>query len=73
MVILCKIQALPLAFVLGVWSVFLLFQFHRTQFFIKTSLVVFVVGAVWGAWLFYLNANGVIDDFSFITLRPMPN
>jgi len=69
LVILCKIQALPLAFVLGVWSLYLLFTFHRTHFFVKASILVSTIVGAWAGWLLYMGYNGVLDDFFFYYIK----
>ncbi len=63
LVVLCKIQALPLAFVLGVWSLYLLFSLKRNKLLTYGGVLTFSVLTVWGGWLGYMKVNGVLDDF----------
>lgn len=69
LVVLCKIQALPLAFVLGVWSLVLLFLFQRQKLFLNAGVLVLTIVSVWGGWLLYLWHNGVLEDFFFYYIK----
>lgn len=63
LIVLCKIQALPLAFVLGVGSLFFIYTLHKQQFFVYASVLTLSVLGVWGAWLAHLWSYGVLEDF----------
>lgn len=69
LVILCKIQALPLAFVLGTWSLVQLLMFQKSQFFLKGIVLVFTISSIWGGWIVYLWQNGVLEDFFFYYIK----
>ena len=69
LIVLCKIQALPLSFVLGVWSLFLLFFFQKQKAFLYGSVLAGSIIAVWGGWLWYMQANDVLDDFFFYYIK----
>ena len=62
-IILCKIQAMPLAFVLGVWSLVLLFMFQRKKWIAYAGFLAGSVASVLGGWLLYIHLNGLLDDF----------
>lgn len=63
LIVLCKIQALPLAFVLGVWSLVLIYFFQKANWVKYVSAVSGAILLVWGGWLCYMQANGLLNDF----------
>ncbi|MFN8343371.1 MAG: hypothetical protein U0X91_00090 [Spirosomataceae bacterium] len=65
LVVLCKIQALPLSFVFGVWALFLLYSLQKQKAVLYGCIVAGSVLAVWGGWLWYMQANDVLNDFFF--------
>jgi len=65
LVVLCKIQALPLAFVLGVWSLILLVLLQRKKAILYGGILSLSVATVWGIWLGYMQANQLLNDFIF--------
>ncbi|MBB3840850.1 hypothetical protein FHS57_004870 [Runella defluvii] len=62
-IVLCKIQAIPLAFILGVWSLVLLFMLKKKKWVLHAVIVSGSVLAVAGIWLLYMQVNGLLDDF----------
>lgn len=69
LIVLCKIQALPLAFVLGVGSLVSIYVLHKQQFFIYASVLTLSVLGVWGVWLVHLWSYGVLEDFYFYYIK----
>lgn len=63
LIVLCKIQAIPLAFVLGIWSLVLVFMVAKQKWVTYSIVISGSVLAVWGGWLLYMQVNGVLDDF----------
>jgi len=66
LIALCKIQALPLAFVLGVWGLFILYSFQKPKFMLLMALSTLLV---WSSWLFYMWHNGLLNDFLFYYIK----
>lgn len=63
LIVLCKMQALPLAFVLGVWGLGLLYMFQQNNWLTYASVLSMSVISVWGSWLLYMYLNGLLNDF----------
>lgn len=63
LIVLCKIQALPLAFVVGVWSLVLIYSFQKSHWLRYGSILAGSVLTVWTGWLFYMQINGLLNDF----------
>jgi hypothetical protein len=63
LIVLCKIQALPLAFVVGIWSLVLIYSFQKSQWLRYGSILAGSVLTVWAGWLFYMQINGLLNDF----------
>lgn len=63
LIVLCKIQALPLAFVVGVWSLVLIYSFQKSKWLQYGSILAGSVLTVWTGWLFYMQINGLLNDF----------
>lgn len=69
LIVLCKIQAIPLAFVLGAGGLFFIYALHKQQFFIYASVLTLSVIGVWGAWLAHMWSYGVLEDFYFYYIK----
>lgn len=69
LIVLCKIQAIPLAFVLGAGSFFFIYRYHGSKFFVYTGVLALSIAVVWGAWLAHLWSYGVLDDFYFYYIK----
>ncbi|HAK77085.1 MAG TPA: hypothetical protein DCM71_09255, partial [Runella sp.] len=62
-IVLCKIQAIPLAFILGVWSLVLIFMVQKKKWVLYAVVISGSVAVVGGGWLLYMHINGLLDDF----------
>ncbi|AXE20755.1 hypothetical protein DR864_24985 [Runella rosea] len=60
---LCKIQAVPMAFAVGVFACIQIFLFQKSKFFRYSSLMIGSILVVWASWSLFLWANDVFDDF----------
>jgi hypothetical protein len=60
---LCKIQVLPMAFVVGVFAFIQLFLFQKSKILRYGAVLVGSVVAVWGGWCLFLWSHNVLDDF----------
>ncbi|RDB04824.1 hypothetical protein [Runella aurantiaca] len=60
---LCKIQAVPMAFVVGVFACIQIFLFQKSKFVGYSSLIIGSILVVWAVWSIFLWANDVFDDF----------
>lgn len=69
LVVLCKIQALPLAFVLGFWSLVLIYLFQKSNIASNVAVLAAAIASVWGGWIFYMWTNGVLEEFVFYYIQ----
>ncbi len=60
---LCKIQVLPMAFVVGFFAFIQLFLFQKSKILRYGAVLVGSVVAVWGSWCLFLWIHNVLDDF----------
>lgn len=66
---LCKIQVLPMAFVLGAFAFIQLFLFQRSNAIRYGAVLAGSVLAVWGMGCLFLWTNDVLDDFGLFYLK----
>ncbi len=69
LIVLCKIQAVPLAFVLAVGSMVLLFSFHKTNFIRYAGTFTLSVLGIWALWVAHMAISGVAGDFYFYYIK----
>lgn len=62
-IVLCKIQAIPLAFILGVWSLVLPLILQKKKWIVYAAVVSGSVVVMGVGWLLYMQVNGLLDDF----------
>ncbi len=60
---LCKLQAVPMAFVVGVFALVQIFMFQKQKFVHYTALTIGTILLVWAGWCLILWGNHVLDDF----------
>ncbi|WP_428665042.1 hypothetical protein [Runella sp.] len=69
LIVLCKIQAIPLAFVLGAGSLYFIYAYHKPKFFVYAAVLTLGVIGVWGVWLAHLWSYGMLEDFYFYYIK----
>lgn len=60
---LCKIQATPMAFAVGVFACIQIFMFQKSKVLRYGSIMIGSILAVWAGWSLFLWVNDVFDDF----------
>lgn len=63
MIPLCKLQALPMAFVIGVYACAQLFFYQRTKLLSHFLYLTLGFVSLWLIWCLFLAKNDVLDDF----------
>ncbi|WP_428665044.1 hypothetical protein [Runella sp.] len=66
---LCKIQVLPMAFVIGVFAFFQIFLFRKTKAIRYGAILAGSVLSVWAGWSLFLWKNKVLDDFILFYIK----
>lgn len=63
MIPLCKLQALPMAFVIGVYACVQLFLYQHAKLLSHFLYLSLGFGGLWLVWCLFLAKNDVLDDF----------